>query len=91
MTQNEDPKYIIFDNRGSFIKSIQREVIQIGFIFFVMWTIPYGRWLTLFTGFSVLALHWGYIEWVSKRQKKFTSKLELQAWVNSLEDDHNLQ
>ena len=84
---SEEPKYIIFDNRGSFIKSIQWDIFGVGLIFLVMWLISYGRWLTLFTGFSVLALHWRDVKLASKREKKFASKLELQAWVNSLEDD----
>ena len=84
---SEETKYIIFDNRGSFIKGIQQNIFSVGLIFFVMWTIPYGRWLALFAGFIVLALHWMDVKLALKREKKFASKLELQIWVNSLEND----
>ena len=84
---SEETKYIIFDNRGSFTKNIQQNIFGVGLIFLVMWLLQYGRWLALFTGFSVLALHWGDVKLALKREKKFASKLELQAWVNSLEDD----
>lgn len=84
---SEEPKYIIFDNRGSFIESIQRNIFGVGLMFLSMWLLQYGRWLALFMGFIVLALHWMDVKLALKRQKKFTSKLELQGWVHSLEND----
>ena len=84
---SEETKYIIFDNRGSFIENIQREVIHVGIIFFAMWVAQDGPWLAFLFGFIVLALHWMDVKLALKWQKKFTSKLELQGWVNSREDD----
>lgn len=76
-------KFIVFDKRETVIESLVKDLGTFCFVALAVYVSRDSRWWTFFTGsMAILALFGN----VGQRQKRFTSKAELKAWVDSIEE-----
>ena len=85
---SKEPKYIVLDERESFIESLGKDFVTFGFLLICIYVSNGSRWWTFVTGTIFLIWLVGSIfSAARKRVRNFESKQELKAWVDSLEED----
>ena len=86
----EDTKYAVFLAGEKVSESFYKDLVTGVMVAFCVYISQGSTFWTFITGLMFLLFMFGKISLLFKRQKRFRTKKDLQAWVDSLGDDQGI-
>lgn len=78
-------EYAVYIAKETVLESIVKDTFTFGFLVFCVYVSQDSQWWTFLTGSMFIFFLFGKVMSAMGKSKKFTSKEDLQKWVDSLD------